>query len=162
VPDLSDFLTRFRPVGTPGAAALRGVPVDRVTEREAELRPVLALLAETQREGARIRRAAADEAEQRRFRARRQAETIVAEARGRAAAERAAAAARATTLVADERRQAEAAAAERSARLRAAAAQRMPELVDKALAPVLAALDPRPSVPVADLSAPDRPVTERR
>jgi hypothetical protein len=157
VPHLSDFLTRFRPVGTPGAAALRGVPADRVTEREAELRPVLALLVETQREGDRIRREAAEQAEQRRLRARRQAESILTEARGRAAAERAQAAARVTPLVADERRHAEAEAASRAAQVRAAATQRIPELVDKALAPVLAAaLDPSPVVAVEDASAPGR------
>lgn len=144
MPDLRDFLTRFRPAGTPGAAALRGVPADRVAEREAELRPVLALLAETQREADRIRREATERAERCRSRARRQADAIVAEARGRMESERAAAAARATAPAADERRQADAAATQRAARVRAIAARRTPELVDKAVAPVLAALGPAP------------------
>lgn len=154
MPDLRDFLTRFRPVGTPGAASLRGVPADRVAEREAELGPVLALLAQTQREAGRIRHEAAELAERCRCRARRQADAIVAEARGRAEAERAAAAARATALAADEHRSAEAAATQRAARLRVIAAERMPEVLDKALAPVLAVLDPGPSVPVGDARDP--------
>ena len=39
-----ELLERFRPAGTPGAAGGRGVPVDRVAERSAELEPVLELL----------------------------------------------------------------------------------------------------------------------
>jgi hypothetical protein len=49
VPDLRDFLSRFRPAGAPGAA-LAGVPADRRRELEAEVGPVLALLAGTQAE----------------------------------------------------------------------------------------------------------------
>lgn len=81
MPGLRDFLSRFRPAGTPGAAARPGVPVDRVAEREAELQPVLALLADTEQEAARIRCAAAEQAQQRRETARRQAEAILADAR---------------------------------------------------------------------------------
>jgi hypothetical protein len=140
--DLRDFLTRFRPVGTPGAAMARGVPADRVAEREAELAPVLALLAETQQDAARVRREADEQAEQRRLRAREQADAIMTDARRRAEAERAAAAARVSTLASDERRRAEITAAQRAARVRAIAAQRMPGMLDRALAPVLAALEP--------------------
>jgi hypothetical protein len=61
-----DFLARFRPVGTPGAAATAGVPVDRVQELDAELGPVLDSLAGTQAEAAAIRAAAADRAARRR------------------------------------------------------------------------------------------------
>jgi hypothetical protein len=41
----ADFLRRFRPAGTPEAAARAGVPVDRAAEAAGELEPVLALLA---------------------------------------------------------------------------------------------------------------------
>ena len=40
-----DLLERFRPAGTPGAAAPAGVPYDRAAALEDELRPVLDLLA---------------------------------------------------------------------------------------------------------------------
>jgi hypothetical protein len=55
-----EFLRRFRPAGTPGAAARAGVPVDRAAEAAGELAPVLALLADVEsataeiREGARL------------------------------------------------------------------------------------------------------------
>lgn len=152
MPDLRDFLTRFRPVGTPGAAMARGVPADRVAEREAELAPVLALLAETQQDAERVRRAADEQAERQRMRAREQADAIVTEAKRRAEAERAAAAARVSRLAADEHRRAEITAAQRAARVRAIAAQRLPGMLDQALAPVLAALDAAPST-VAESSA---------
>ncbi len=44
MPQLRDFLDRFRPAGAPGAAARVAVPADRSAELEAELAPVLALL----------------------------------------------------------------------------------------------------------------------
>jgi V/A-type H+/Na+-transporting ATPase subunit D len=43
-----DLLERFRPAGTPGAAAPAGVPYDRGAALEDELRPVLALLSPTE------------------------------------------------------------------------------------------------------------------
>jgi len=43
-----DILYRFRPAGAPGAAGAAGVPVDRAADLEAELAPVLALLADTE------------------------------------------------------------------------------------------------------------------
>src|SRR5512135_1507062 len=51
--DLRDFLARFRPAGTPGAARA-GVPADRPAELEAEVGPVLALLAGTDAECGRL------------------------------------------------------------------------------------------------------------
>jgi hypothetical protein len=74
VAELRDFLSRFRPAGAPGAARV-GVPADRSRELEAELGPVLALLAGTDAECRRII-----------TRARRDAEQITAEARAEAAA----------------------------------------------------------------------------
>lgn len=78
MPQLRDFLSRFRPAGAPGAAARARAPVDRVRELEAEVVPVLALLGGTQAECERI----AGEA-------RRDADGIVATARAQAAAIRA-------------------------------------------------------------------------
>ncbi|MFD1659217.1 hypothetical protein ACFSL4_13640, partial [Streptomyces caeni] len=77
---LRDLLARFRPTGTPGAAAT-GVPADRTAERAAELEPSLARLTEVQREAARIRAAAEREAGTIRRDAARQAAEIVAAAR---------------------------------------------------------------------------------
>ncbi|KAE8765526.1 hypothetical protein, partial [Georgenia thermotolerans] len=66
MPRARDILQRFRPAGTPGAAAPAGVPADRVTEMAAELEPVLARLAEAQAEADQVRAAARQEAERRR------------------------------------------------------------------------------------------------
>ena len=84
-----DFLARFRPVGTPGAAASAGVPADRVGEAGAELEPLFAMLADTEAEADRIR-ASADQriAESHRLAAERAAE-VLTQARLRADAERA-------------------------------------------------------------------------
>lgn len=150
MPDLRDFLSRFRPVGTPGAAGRRGVPADRITEREAELRPVLALLAETEQDATRIRQAAAEQAEQRRREAHQQAEAILADARLRADAVRAAAAARVTGTAADEQARTAAAAEQRVARLRALIDERMPGHVERAVAQALTLLaepSPNPATP---------------
>ena len=69
MPDLRNFLSRFRPAGTPGAPMRGGVPADRVAEREAELQPVLELLEETRTQAERIRAAAREAADGRRLRA---------------------------------------------------------------------------------------------
>jgi hypothetical protein len=55
-----DLLERFRPAGAPGAATPAGVPSDRATALSDELGPVLALLADTEQECARIRREGED------------------------------------------------------------------------------------------------------
>src|SRR4051794_11213301 len=111
-----DLLERFRPVGSPGAAAPAGVPVDRVAELSRELQPVFDELAEVQQRCAELRAAAAAEAGARRDRAAAQARAIVAAARLDAEAQRADAAARvrresereaAATLAAAEREAAE-------------------------------------------------------
>jgi hypothetical protein len=64
VPPLRDFLTRFRPAGSPGAAARAGVPADRSGELEAEVAPVLARLDDTEAEHERLIAQARREAEQ--------------------------------------------------------------------------------------------------
>jgi len=74
VPGLRDYLDRFRPAGAPGAGGT-AVPADRSRELEAELTAVLALLDGVHAECADVV-----------ARARRDAERIVAAARGEAAA----------------------------------------------------------------------------
>jgi hypothetical protein len=54
MPELRDFLARFRPAGAPGTAARAAVPADRSRELEAEVEPVLALLEDTDAERKRI------------------------------------------------------------------------------------------------------------
>jgi hypothetical protein len=94
MPRARELLARFRPAGTPGAAAPAGVPADRVAELARELQPVFDELAGTEQEARDIRAAAAAEARLRRDRAGEQARSIVAEARRDAEARRAEAAAR--------------------------------------------------------------------
>ncbi|GAB1516738.1 hypothetical protein JCM33774_87830 [Actinophytocola sp. KF-1] len=48
VAGLRDSLDRCRPVATPGAPGRRGVPADRVAERESELAPLFATLTDTE------------------------------------------------------------------------------------------------------------------
>jgi hypothetical protein len=88
LPHISDFLSRFRPIGPPGSASRTGIPVDRAAELVAELEPVLTMLATTQ---ARCAAALAD-AEQRAVtigtEANARALGIAAEGRDRAAAAR--------------------------------------------------------------------------
>jgi hypothetical protein len=105
MPRARDFLARFRPVGTPGAAASAGVPADRVVEATAELEPLFAMLADTEAEADRIR-AEADE--------------HIAEGHRLAAAH-------AADLLASARLDAEAARADASAKARAAADQKAAE-----------------------------------
>jgi hypothetical protein len=133
VPRSRDFLERFRPSGTPGAAAAAGVPADRVAERSAELGPVLAELDDTQEEARRIVAAARLEADRRRTEGAQRARSVLAAARSQAEAERAEAA----SLV---RRQAEeeAAAVERAAvrdaeELGARTEARLPHYVERAV-----------------------------
>jgi len=87
MPPLRDFLTRFRPAGSPGAAARAGVPADRSGELESEVGPVLAFLDGTEAERERLIAQARGEAEQ-----------IVAAARSAAGATAADAAQRAGTV----------------------------------------------------------------
>ena len=98
MPRARDFLARFRPVGTPGAAAAAGVPADRVAEAGAELEPLFVMLADTETEIDRVR-ASADQhiAEGHRLAAERAAE-VLAQARLSADAERADASARARAV----------------------------------------------------------------
>jgi len=131
MPSVRDFLERLRPSGTPGAAALSGVPADRVAERSAELEPVLARLADAQAEASQIRRAADDEAQRRRVDAATRASALVAEARRMAEAERRDAAARAHARAATETHDRLEDAASESASIADVARAREPALVDR-------------------------------
>lgn len=122
------FLERFRPVGTPGAAAARGVPADRVAELAAELAPVFELLAATQERGDRIRAKADAEAERRRVEALSAAEAEVGAARRHAESERAATAAGLARAADVEAEQILAAAHLDADAVRQAAGRRLPDL----------------------------------
>jgi len=93
VPSARDLLERFRPAGTPGAATAAGVPADRREAVAAELQPVFAALAETERECDEIGHAATAAAEERAAGTTRRVHAILDRARAEAPAERAAAAA---------------------------------------------------------------------
>jgi vacuolar-type H+-ATPase subunit H len=138
--NLREFLQRFRPVGIPGAASRPGVPADRTAELVTELEPVLALLAGVEDQAERIRRDGRAQAALRLQQARLQAETIVTEANMRAAAVRAEVAAQAQATVTQEWEEIAASTQESTERLRARAAARMPDYVDRAVALALAAL----------------------
>lgn len=84
-----DLLERFRPAGAPGAATPAGVPSDRATALSDELGPVLALLADTEQECARIRREGEDLATRVRTDAAARSAAAVAAGRDRAEAARA-------------------------------------------------------------------------
>ncbi|MGW2459774.1 hypothetical protein ACWC2M_12165 [Streptomyces sp. NPDC001761] len=133
---LRDFLERFRPAGTPGASAT-GVPADRTAERAAELEPALARLADVQQEAARIRAAAEQEADALRQNAAREAARMVDAARGYASEVRRQAAA---PFLREARTEADAlrAAGDRTASaIRERALERVPRLVDLAVADAL-------------------------
>jgi hypothetical protein len=128
---LRDFLDRFRPAGTPGAAGAVGVPADRLAGAEQELAPVFAALAGTERECAAIRERAERSAERRTAQAHRMAAAIIARARSQAAAERASAAAGVQEAARTGLEGISEAADRSAAAVRAAAAQRMPALVER-------------------------------
>ncbi len=133
-----DLLNRFRPAGTPGAAARPGVPADRVAEAAAELGPVLDRLAAVESECDRLREAAALDAEKTLARAREQAAALVASARARADGERAAAAARARRLAGAEATRLLEDAERQAAGLRRLTEGRLPAYVTRVVAMVRA------------------------
>jgi vacuolar-type H+-ATPase subunit H len=131
MPPLRDFLTRFRPAGSPGAAEHAGALAERPSELESEVAPVLALLADTEAERERLITQARHDAEQ-----------IVADAQAAAAMMAADAAQRAAMLREQAARQAMTAAREQAARAmwdarqhaaqtQELAGQRMPALVSR-------------------------------
>jgi hypothetical protein len=136
MPRARDFLARFRPVGTPGAAASAGVPADRVVEATVELEPLFAMLADTEAKAEGIR-ASADQliAENHRLAAERAAE-VLTQARLRADAERADASAKGRSYADREAAQELATAEAQAARIRQSANERMDAQVAEIVAAV--------------------------
>lgn len=93
MPQWRDFLERFRPAGTAGAAAQGGVPADRIADIAAELGPVFMMLDDVEAEAARILASAVERADAIRHDVGRQAAEMVAEAQARSETTRAEAAA---------------------------------------------------------------------
>ncbi|WP_234425938.1 hypothetical protein [Streptomyces kebangsaanensis] len=133
---LRDFLARFRPTGTPGAA-VAGVPADRAAERAAELEPPLARLADVQREAARIRAEADREAEALRQDAAREAAAIVTAARAQVPRVRQEAAVPVRRAARLEGRDIRSAGDRAAARVYERARERMPALLDRVVADAL-------------------------
>jgi hypothetical protein len=134
------FLGRFRPAAVPGPAAAAGVPADRRVEAAAELAPVFALLADVETEIAAITADGAEQARRIRRDAERTAAAMAAEAESTARPIRAAAAGR------------DGSGAEQAVDVAAPGvdgllvAERLPALVEHALAEVRDLLDrPTPS-----------------
>lgn len=128
---LRGFLERFRPAGTPGAAAQRGVPADRTADLTAELEPVLVLLDDAESTAASIRQAAVADAARRHAEAAQEADAIVARARADADTARAEVAGRVRREAQDEASAAMAASERRVTLLRARVTARMPVYVDR-------------------------------
>ena len=133
MPQLREFLSRFRPAGAPGAAARAGVPVDRARELEAEVLPVLMLLDGTQGECERIVGQARRDADVIMADARAAAATITAEGGRRARAARDEAARQVADVAAGDVAAMVAAAERQAVRIRTRAGQRMPAMVSLAI-----------------------------
>lgn len=136
MPQLRDFLSRFRPAGAPGAAARAGVPVDRSRELEAEVGPVLALLDGVDAECSRVLDQARRDADGVRATARAQAAAITADGERAAQVARDEAARQVLDAARDEASQAVATAERQAARIRELARHRMPALADRAVAEI--------------------------
>ena len=131
MPPLRDFLTRFRPAGSPGAAARAGVPADRSGELESEVTPVLALLDDTQAERERLITQARRDAEQIVAAAQSAAGAIAADAAQRTETVREQAARRVMTAAREQAARTTQDARQQAAQIRELARQRMPALVSQ-------------------------------
>jgi len=131
MPPLRDFLTRFRPAGSPGAAARAGVPADRSGELEAEVAPVLARLDDTEAEHERLIAQARRDAEQIVAAARSAADAIAADANQRAETAREQAAHQVVTAARKQAARTTRAATQQAALIRELARQRSPALVSR-------------------------------
>jgi hypothetical protein len=145
LPRVRDLLYRFRPSGAPGAATAAGVPVDHAARLAAELEPVFARLAATERECAAVLAEGRRRAEDLRRLSEERAQALIAGAEVRAEAERAASATATReagrAVVSADQEAAERWLVEMAARARA----RFPEylaLVEDAVAAVLAGPSP--------------------
>ncbi len=132
-----DLLYRFRPAGAPGPASATGVPTDTVADVVAELEPLFAELAATERECADMIARAGLEAAQVRARATAQARSLVAAANERVDGERSAAMGQ-VRLGGEAESAAMVAAAEReAAQVRRRSDERMQPFVDSVVTLVL-------------------------
>jgi hypothetical protein len=136
---LRDFVRRFRPAGTPGAAAPAGVPADRVSERTAELGPVFDALQDTVTEAETIVAGGRGEAERRRVTAAQQVAELLAGAQQEADAARALGAAAAIASAAGEQEGLLDRARSDAAKIRNGTSEQLPILVDRVVAVVRAA-----------------------
>jgi F0F1-type ATP synthase membrane subunit b/b' len=150
-----DFLERFRPSGTPGAAARPGVPADRLAERSAELEPLLALLADAEAEAAQIRAAAQQGADLRQREGQDRARAVLAAGRRQVVADRAEIVAQAQRQGAAEVAAVRAAAEAEAEAIRTRVEQRMPALVERVVSAVGADL-----AAVIAAHQEDRPATQ--
>jgi len=131
MPPLRDFLTRFRPAGSPGAAARAGIPADRSGELEAEVAPVLGRLAGAEAERERLIAQARCEAEQILAAAQSTADAITADAAQRTEAIREQAARQVLTAAQQQSARAVQDARQQALQTRELARQRMPALVSR-------------------------------
>jgi cell division septum initiation protein DivIVA len=131
MPPLRDFLARFRPAGSPGAAARAGVPADRSGELESEVAPVLARLDDTQAERERLIAQARSDAEQIVAAAQSEAGAIAADAAQRARTVREQAAQQVMTAAREQAARTIEDARQQAAQTRERARQRMPALVSR-------------------------------
>lgn len=139
---IGDFLRRFRFHGVPGAPTAVGIPTDHATELEHELAPVFAALDDAQRRAAAIVPAAEEAAATRRAEASAEGRRLVAVARADAPAARAEAfAARMAQTEVEVRQVLDAGEAE-ATRVTSVATERLPALVDRVVAYVLALAPP--------------------
>ena len=130
------LLQRFRG-GVPGAPSAAGVPADRRAELDAELAPVFAALAPTERELDGLLDDARVQAERLGAAAREKALDLVAEAQAGSAAEQSATAAAELARVQVERGALIDSAAAEAARIDRVAAERVPVLVAEIVAGIL-------------------------
>jgi vacuolar-type H+-ATPase subunit H len=128
---LRDFLTRYRPAGSPGAATLAGVPADRSAELEFEVAPVLAFLADIDAERERLITEARYDAQQIVADAQSAAAAIAADAAQRAETVREQAAAQVMTAAREQAARTVSDARLQAAQTRELARQRMPALVSR-------------------------------
>ena len=144
MPALRDFLTRFRPAGSPGAAERAGVPADHAGELESEVAPVLALLADIEAERGRLITQARRDAEQIVTDAQSAAAAIAADAAQHAEAVREQAARRVMTAAREQAAWTVSEARQQAAQTRELARQRMPALVSRVVGMIrqLGAEDP--------------------
>lgn len=141
---LSDRLRRFRPVGTPGAAAPAGVPADEDAEQLAELAPVFEALRDTVREAEQLRAAAEDAAAAIEAAADEKVVATEADARRQMAEARAEVSAERAQVADEERRRLLSEADDAAALVDRTAAARLPTMIDRVVGSVL---DPSASTP---------------